>query len=78
METQQTKTLADSSTVSLPMFRLHPSSENLFEVYQLVQNDGAGSANGPVYYILLDKVNPELVNAEIDYNATVNAYSSFG
>ena len=78
MEATQTKTLADSSTVTLPMFRLHPSSENIFEVYQLVQNDGAGSANGPVYYILLDKVNPELVNAEIDYNATVNEYSSFG
>ena len=78
MEETVTKTLADSSTVTIPHFRLMPSPNNIFEVYQAVQNDGAGSANGQVYYILLDLVNPELVNNPIDYYSTVNAYSTFG
>ena len=78
LEETVTKTLADSSTVTIPAFRLAPSTEMLFEVYQAVQNDGAGSANGNVYYILLDKVNPENIPAVLDYNATVNAYNSFG
>ena len=78
MGTTIAKTLADSSSVTIPLFRLLPSTEMLFEIYQAVQNDGAGSANGNVYYILLDKVHPESIKSELDYNATVNAYSSFG
>ena len=73
-----TKTLANSSTVTIPTFRLAVSELNLFEVYEAVQNDGAGSANGDVYYILVDKINPEIVDSPIDYYGTVNLWSSFG
>lgn len=78
MEQTRAFTLADSSTIELPHFRLQSNSDNIFEIYQAVQNDGAGGQNGQVYYILLDLVNPELIPAQIDFYATVNAYNNFG
>ena len=78
MEATTTFTLADSSTVTLPQFRLKTSSDNIFEIYQAVQNDGAGGQNGQVYYILLDLVNPELIPGQFDFYETVNSYSNFG
>ena len=73
-----TKTLANGDEVTIPEFRLGVSELNLFEIYQAVQNDGAGSANGEVYYILIDKTNPEVLQAPLDYNVTVNFWNSFG
>jgi len=78
MEATKTFTLFDSSTITIPTFRLKSSEENIFEIFQAVQNDGSGGVNGQVYYILLDLVNPERCGAEIDFNETVNAYNSFG
>ena len=67
----QTRTVtnpAGGSDITLKAYRLMPNRENVFEVYQLVQND-----DNDIYYTLVDKSYPPLIPH--DYFETVNSYT---
>ena len=67
----QTRAVTDpegGSDITLPAYRLMPNRENIFEVYQLIQN-----TDNDIYYTLIDKTYPPL--RAHDYFETVNAYA---
>lgn len=67
-----TRTYNDGSgNVTLPAYRLAPSTTLVFEIYQAVQNDALD-----IYYILADKSNPPTVPH--NFYGTVNQHSDFG
>jgi hypothetical protein len=58
-------------TTTLSRWRLKTNSEFVYEIYEAVQN-----AAGTVYYILVDRVYPPLI--QHDVAATISAYNDFG
>jgi len=60
----------NSNVSVIPKYRLAPNNYNVYEVYEGVQND-----DEDLYYILVDKVPPPLV--EHDFYATVSFWSDF-
>ena len=71
MSLTDTFTLADDvTTVELGRYKLGVSPHNLFEVYQAVQN-----TDHHIYYILVDRVNPENAQQAVDYYNTVSYWA---
>lgn len=71
MSLTDTFTLADDvTTVELGRYKLGVSPHNLFEVYQAVQN-----TDHHIYYILVDRVNPENAQQALDYYNTVSYWA---